>query len=393
MMTTVSVMRSLSPWAGRHVVVIDTATAMIGALLLTAPYGAGPTSTAPGWWTVAPVVVMAIAVSTRRIRPALALGLTAAAMALQAASGEPEQGLMLLAGLVIYSATADPRTRREAHIVVVLVPIVRLIGGRDGEAVSDAIGDLLIGVTATAVALTVVSRRVERAAVLERAAQAETAREAERTLAASEERAHIARELHDIIAHSVTAMTLQARGAQGLAASDPALVDTVLGRIERTGGDALVELRRTLDVLGGADGDESAEPMGLSDIDALAADHGNVDVSVHWIGDRREVTPLLGLSAYRIVQESITNALRHSNATAIRVEIEFGDDTLALRVSDDGTHTGVPGSARTGRGLDGMRQRASVCNGHIDAGPRPGRGWLVAALLFEHRDADRLGAP
>lgn len=375
------VLRSLPSWTGRHVVVTDAVVGLAGALFLTVPYDAGPSGIGQRWETVAPAVVMAIAVATRRVRPAVALVLMAAAMTMQAAFGEPEQGLMLLAGLVIYSATVDPRTRRAAHVVVALIPIVRLIGGRNGDAVSDAIGDLLIGITATAVALTVVSRRRERTAVLERTKQAETAREAERTLAASEERSHLARELHDIIAHSVTAMTLQARGAQGLAASDPSLVDSVLGRIERTGADAIAELRRTLDLLGGTDDDESAPSPGLADIDALVADHSDVEVSVDWIGGPTEVSPILALNTYRIVQEAVTNALRHSDATTIRIAVEFGDDTIAVRVSDNGTHTGVPGSTRTGRGLDGMRQRARVCHGNVDAGPLPDRGWRVEALL------------
>ena len=385
-MTTMPVLRSLPSWTGRHVVVTDAVVGLAGALLLTVPYDARPSSIRLGWETVAPAVVMAIAVTARRLRPAAALALMVTAMTMQAAFGEPEQGLMLLAGLVIYSATVDQGTRRGAHVVVALIPVVRLIGGRDGEAVSDAIGDLLIGITATAVALTVVSRGRERTAVLERTQQAETAREAERTLAASEERSHLARELHDIIAHSVTAMTLQARGAQGLAASDPALVDTVLGRIDRTGADAIAELRRTLDLLGDTDDNASAPSPGLADIDALVADLADVEVSVDWIGGPSEVSPILALNTYRIVQEAITNARRHSDATTIRVAVEFGDDTIAVRVSDNGSHTGVPGSARTGRGLDGMRQRARVCHGHIDAGPLPDRGWRVEALLREHPD-------
>lgn len=360
-------------------------------VLIVAP-DSGRDGSSLGWQTIASVIVMAVAVAVRRVRPGLALALATVAMAIQAAFTDAEQGLMLLAGLVIYTTTIDSRTRRVTVFVVVLIPVVRLFGGRDREALSDAIGDLLIGVTAVAVGLTVASRRRERTALREREAQAESARESERTLAASEERAHIARELHDIIAHSVTAMTLQARGAYGLAASNPALVDSVLGRIERTGSEAMADLRRSLDLLARSEDDASRTPPGLSDIDALVVDYDDVQISVEWVGDRREVPSVLGLAAFRIVQESITNARRHGAATTIRVRIAFVDKAIALRITDDGAGVAVlPGTTHAGRGLDGMRERARVCDGHIDAGPLPSGGWRVEALLRERRGADVAG--
>ncbi len=205
------------------------------------------------------------------------------------------------------------------------------------------------------------------------------ARETE--LAIEAERLRIAREMHDLIAHSLGAIAFQAGMGARVIDSQPAEARNALAAIESTSRQTLSELRRTLTALRRSDPEGApAEPApGLRDIGRLvdtARDTGVV-VEVERLGAVRELPADLELSAYRIVQESVTNVVRHAGTSRCLVRLEFLAQELAIEVLDDGV--GTAGSGSSGYGLVGMRERIALLGGQFSAGPRPEGGFRVAA--------------
>jgi signal transduction histidine kinase len=224
-----------------------------------------------------------------------------------------------------------------------------------------------------AVAHTREARAVE-AEITARAAQ-EEARESARR-----ERERIARELHDVIAHSVTTMVVQA-GAAEQALDDRTEVAAALGAIRSTGTDALAELRRMLDVLRLPDEDPSLVPQpGLAALPGLIdqAREAGLTVRLAEVGQARALPAGLDLTAYRIVQESLTNIRRHSGASSAEVALTWGADALEIEVGDDGRGALDP---ETGHGIAGMRERAALYGGRVSTSSSPGAGFTVHALL------------
>ena len=223
----------------------------------------------------------------------------------------------------------------------------------------------------------VAHRREYRAVDAEHRARAaeEAARES-----ALRERERIARELHDVIAHSVTTMVVQA-GAAEQALDDPQEVAAALGAIRSTGTEALSELRRMLDVLRLADEDASLVPQpGLSSLPTLLdqARASGLTVQLDEVGQPRPLPAGLDLTAYRIIQESLTNIRRHSGARKVDVALIWGADTLEIEVGDDGRGSLDSG---LGHGLAGMRERAALYGGQVRTVSSPGAGFTVQARL------------
>ena len=208
--------------------------------------------------------------------------------------------------------------------------------------------------------------------------------------AVAEERSRIARELHDVVSHAISVTVLQARGARRALDGDPVAVRTALDAIEQTNTAALSDMRRLLAVL------RDTEPDGLSE---PAADHAplptlasleslvervrgsGLPVEVSVCGDPREVPPGVDLSAYRILQEGLTNVLKHAAAAPTRVTLAYGDDALTVTVDDEGGPMADDPSL-SGHGLLGIRERVAVVGGEVDAGPRPdGGGYRLRARL------------
>jgi signal transduction histidine kinase len=221
----------------------------------------------------------------------------------------------------------------------------------------------------------------------ERAVRAERERDAQAQIAVAAERARIARELHDVVAHNVSVMVVQADGAAFALESSPARAREALTAISRTGRQALAEMRSLLGVLRSADepGAELAPQPGVEQLAGLLEQTraAGLPVSFAIEGVPRPLPPGSALAAYRIVQESLTNARKHGGpAVTAAVTLRFCEDQLVIKVTDDGRARAVPADADgLGHGLIGMRERVEVHRGTVTAGPRHDGGWQVTATL------------
>ena len=210
----------------------------------------------------------------------------------------------------------------------------------------------------------------------------EREREEKARAAVAEERVRIARELHDVVAHAISVIVLQARGGRRSLATDPGETREALDMIEATGSEALAEMRRLLGMLRRDDEEIALAPQpSLRYLDALAAQVREaglpVDLSVE--GEPTELPPGVDLSAYRIVQEALTNALKHAGPATARVVVRYRENDLELEIADTGA--GASASDGDGHGLAGMRERVSLYGGKIETGPRDGGGFAVRARL------------
>jgi signal transduction histidine kinase len=225
----------------------------------------------------------------------------------------------------------------------------------------------------------VLSRRSEHARqMLERVRRAEL----ERERAVVDERQRIARELHDVIAHSVSVMTVQTGAVRRLLREDQTKERDALETVEATGRQALTEMRRLVGLLReqGAMPEFSPQP-GMDTIDSLldGVRAAGLPVELEVAGSPQELPPGVDLAAYRVVQEALTNALKYAGPAHAWVAVSWGDDELELTISNDGRSDGDGTSG--GQGLDGMRERVSLYGGQIESGPREGGGYVVSARL------------
>ncbi|NEA36921.1 sensor histidine kinase [Streptomyces sp. SID13031] len=197
------------------------------------------------------------------------------------------------------------------------------------------------------------------------------------------ERARIARDLHDVVSHAISVTVIQARGARRTLGHDEEGVRRALDAIEHTNAQALGDMRRLLAVLRDAEGDSPASPPpSLTRLDDLLDDvrRSGLDITLEDNGHGPDIPPGVDLSAYRIVQEALTNVLKHADAATVRIRLEYNADSLTLTVSDDGTLPPTDGQP-PGHGLIGIRERVSVIGGEVEAGPAPGGGYIITARL------------
>jgi signal transduction histidine kinase len=228
-------------------------------------------------------------------------------------------------------------------------------------------------------------RKLEQARVAEeRAARIERQRAEEARAAVAEERARIARELHDVVGHSVSVMTVQASGVRRLLKPEQEREREALLVVEQAGREALAEMRRLVGVLRRPEEAPALAPQpSLQHLDRLVeqAREAGLPVDVQIEGEATELPAGLDLTAYRLVQEALTNAIKHAQATRADVIVRYGDGVVELAVTDDG-HGSSDGSADSGgHGLVGMRERVAVYGGELEAGPKPGGGFALRARL------------
>ena len=194
------------------------------------------------------------------------------------------------------------------------------------------------------------------------------------------ERARIARELHDIVAHSLSVMVVQADGAAAGAEQRPAAAAAALRTIADTGRDALGQMRRLLGVLREERDVEMVPQPGAAQLDALVARTG-LPAALSVQGEPRPLEPAADVALYRVAQEALTNVLKHAGPVRrVDVEVRYGDDAVELVVRDDGQGSRAAGDGR-GQGLVGMRERVALHDGTLDAGPREGGGFQVRAVI------------
>jgi signal transduction histidine kinase len=229
------------------------------------------------------------------------------------------------------------------------------------------------------------TRRAYLAELEARAARLEREREEQAERAVIEERTRIARELHDVIAHNVSVMVVQASAGEDVFDRDPARARESLSAVASTGRAALTELRRLLGVIRAEEDDDAgyAPQPGIEYLNELVGQIREtgltVDLSV--LGEPRELPEGVGLCAYRIVQEALTNTLKHADASRAQVSVRYVADALELEVVDDGRAAPVVNGDTSGHGLIGMRERVALFGGELSVGPRSGRGFLVSARL------------
>ena len=224
--------------------------------------------------------------------------------------------------------------------------------------------------------------RREVALLRDRAARLEQEREERARTAAAEERARIARELHDVVAHSVSVMVVQAQAVQRVLEGEQGPARDLLGSIETTGRQALVELRRLLGLLRHSERQPELAPQpSLRQLDDLIEQVREAGLPVRLLveGEPAALAPGIDLSAYRIVQEGLTNALKHAGPAQARVTVRYSSSDLQLEIADDGT--GVAGGAGSGEGCSGCGSASRLYGGELVSGRGDDGGYVVRARL------------
>jgi signal transduction histidine kinase len=229
------------------------------------------------------------------------------------------------------------------------------------------------------------SRRAYLQEVEQRALEAERSREDEARRRAGEERIRIARELHDVLAHRISMISVQSGVGAHLLDRDPDQARSALLAVNRASKEAMQELRATLGLLRQVDDPESRSPApGLAQLERVMASTtaAGLDVQLAVSGQARELPTGVDLAAYRIIQESLTNVIRHARAATARIAITYRRSDVVIQIDDDGSAFDEPGAPTTeGNGLLGMRERAAALGGELDAGPLAAGGYRVRARL------------
>ncbi|NES16905.1 MULTISPECIES: sensor histidine kinase [Micromonospora] len=346
-----------------------------------------------------------LVLAVRRRWPASVFVTTALISLVYFAVGFPDGPGWIGLFVALYTLTAYGDGRRSLLIAGAGITVLAtgwLIAAADIEpraAIGWVFFRIAASVMATALGESVRSRRVIAAEALERARQAERTREEEARSRVDAERLRIAREVHDTVAHAIAIINVQAGVTAYLLDKRPERARDALVIIEQTSAQALHEMRAILGVLRSPGNGRVPHP-GLGQIDQLTAvaREAGLDVNVEVNASTASLPSAVDTTAYRILQESITNVIRHVGPTRVTVALDYGADTLEIRVVDDGGRddpgedgTGpevsaehrvaTGGSADPGRGIVGMRERCGLLGGELTAGPRPSGGFEVTARL------------
>jgi signal transduction histidine kinase len=340
---------------------------LIGGLALTAPLA---------WRRRAPLAMISVFVVAGLANEALGGGLFSFP---DGGHGEVPPFATLVTGVVAFYSLGAHANDRDARVGLALG-----LAGLWATVVVSGQVDFGSYFFSTALAVTPwLVGRVTRARNI-RLAAAEREQEQRTRLALSDERTRIAREFHDVVAHSVGVMVVQAEGARRVLERDPGRAREALVSIEQTGRTALAEMRRSLGVLRRDDADPALEPQpGMDDLGRLLeqAREGGLTVEVAVEGEPKPLPQGVDLSAYRIVQEALTNTIKHAGRAHTQVTVRYGERDLELEVTDDGPGPSANGEGGSGHGLVGMRERIAAHGGELRTGPGPEGGFVVRASL------------
>jgi signal transduction histidine kinase len=399
---------TLYAWLRRHPKLVDGGLAAVLAFLGIA------SSAAMGRLIAVPLVIaLAVPVVFRRAYPVAAFAAAIAAGALQVLINSKPNPTDLAIVILLYTLAAyTPRRISITGLAICLAgsaaAVVRWMPDRLSMWDSLLVGSIMFAGPSLIAWVFGDSMRYRRAYYTnleDRAARLEAERDAQAQIAAAAERARIARELHDVVAHNVSVMVVQADGASYALGSDPDRARQALAAISATGRQALAEMRRMLGVLRrDEDGTEPGRaPLpGIGQLGELLEQARATGLAVSFTveGVPQPLPDGAALAAYRIVQESLTNTRKHGGPRATaEVTLRYLEDALLLRIADDGRGAAAA-SDGAGHGLTGMRERVAVYGGWVQAGPRPSGGYHVAALLplvapapqAAYPDASRAGA-
>jgi len=412
-------MHSIYDWFRRHRFAVDLVL-MVVLWLTVAPFSLmTPGATADSLPHIAGGILfttaLVIPLAWRRTRTVMAGAIIAVVAIVQWALDVPPMPSDVAVLLIVYALAAfGPRWASLGGLVLALIGAVMLVTRYFYNLAAASLAELPYGAVLILVVWVFVlfswtagdltrTKRLREQALEDRAHRMEIEAQHERELAASDERAHIAREMHDIVAHSLSVIITQADGARYAAVANPGIAPATLATIAETGRSSLQEMRRLLGVLRG-DADASTRPLpGLMDLDELLLGirAAGLPVAYHVTGEARRMLPAgAELTAYRVVQEGLTNVMKHAgpqvvatvtlNWTARGLEVSVGDDgrgasasygdTGPIPVYDVGASP-APDLAGGGNGLRGMAERVKLYDGTLAAGPLPGGGFSITAFI------------
>ena len=378
-------MSAVYAWLRRHPLLVDSALAAALLLFSIAQLVQGR------WAEIPPTLLLVVPVAFRRRAPVTSFAIAAAGGALQVLTTQPSPADVAV--LILLYTVAAYRPRRFSSMALLVCLAGSTVAVLEWGPVSGVqlfwrlvFSAFLFGGLELTVWILGDSMRYRRgyyAALEDKAARLEAERSAQAKIAAAAERARIARELHDVVAHHVSVMVVQADGAAYALRADPDRAAVALQAIAGTGRQALTEMRRLLGVLRSADEQAALAPMpGLGELRELLdqARAAGLEVSYTLSGTPRGLPEGAELAAYRVVQESLTNTRKHAGlAATAAVALRYEPDGLLVEVTDDGL--GASSGDSAGHGLAGMRERIAMYGGTVTAGPLPGGGFGVTARL------------
>ncbi|MGC0415316.1 sensor histidine kinase [Embleya sp. AB8] len=385
------------PWVGELLLVALVLTCVIGGSI--GGSNRDHTFGHPDAVNLTIAAVTSLALLGRLRRPLTVLALTEAGQVFYLAADGLDGPILMPTMVALYTVAASGQLRRSvliASAVAVIHTGMRIGLTPDGFLSPEKYLSGIWMYLPVAIGEAVRAKRAYWAEVQARLARAEHEREDEARRRVTAERMRIARELHDVVAHSIAMINIQAGVAAHVIDRDVPQAKEALVHIKVASRDALAELRTTLGVLRqDGDNDLPTEPTpGVDDVEALVASYRNAGLPVHLeeSGEVRSPSAPVGLALYRIVQESLTNAMKHAGdgASAI-VRVVYGEHAVEVDVLDDGRGTPEPARGKsadgTGHGLLGMRERAVAVGGSLAVGPGPNGGFSVHAVLPHHKGA------
>jgi signal transduction histidine kinase len=383
--------RSRSVWDGLGVA---TATALILLGSLGESYPTNPSdmlppgATPPPWPAYLIVTAAGISLAWRRRWPIGIWAFTVVTVSVYSMLGYVYGAALIAPTIALYEAVSLGRARRAIVLGAVSTVVLMLVGGVFGPfsplggPVEVVPFEMLVAV---GMGLATANRRKYVAEIQDRAERAERTRDEEARRRVDTERLRIARELHDVVAHTMATINVQAAAAAHVLVDPPPQAAEAIAAIRSASKEGLRELRAILNLLRQADDQDSVQPTpGLGQLDVLVGTvrRAGLATEVRVAGELPRLPPAVDVAAYRIIQESLTNVLRHAGPATATVELAVRDGRLCVHVGDDGVG-GVPRQrgAPTGHGLIGMRERAASVGGTLEAGPGPGGGFAVRATL------------
>ncbi|MDA3649738.1 sensor histidine kinase [Saccharopolyspora indica] len=366
---------------------LGTAVLVVVGTAIAANVGAGTEQPGPAAYAFA--IGLAAVVLVRRRWPVATLLVTAAVLVAYYMSGYPPIGLAVPLAAALYSAAEQGRLRAAVAIGGSLLLLSTLVRIRQGDDLAYLLG-FEFATTACLMAAVVAlgdsvrSRRGWRAELAKQARIAELEREREAGRRVEQERLRIARDLHDLLAHTISVISLHTDVAREALRDDPAAAEKSLVAVRTACSGVVRELRATLQALRTRE-PADAPPAGLAQLRSLtdAAAETGLAVEVTTTGEPRALPAIVGTTAYRVIQEALSNVLRHADASSVTVALAHGTDVLEVRVEDDGrgaTPESLAGGT-AGWGIIGMRERLALLGGRLDVAPRSSRGTAVVATI------------